>query len=232
MHERTDDLMSLASSISEADLAAYWTRQVQSFFYDGAENSPELALQITRDAMERVNDCFSVNLKKYFSTNGQARFNHLHSDQYAMFLYIASNVAYRVHNSSVIAEKLYLLNKALHGLDALYSIALPAHFSFTHPLGTVLGRASYGDYFAVYQGCTVGSTGLDSYPSFGEGVLMYANSSVIGACTIGDDVVVGAGALVVSTDIPSGSLVVGRGPDLRILKNRLPAKSRAFLPNI
>ena len=39
-------------------------------------------------------------------------------------------------------DKLFLLNKALHGCDIYYEVALPSVFLLVHPLGTVLGRAS------------------------------------------------------------------------------------------
>lgn len=45
---------------------------------------------------------------------------------------------------------------------------------------------------------------------------MYANSSLIGKCDIGDNVILGAGALVKDAVIPSNSLVFGQSPNLII----------------
>lgn len=224
--------MNFHSSLTAEKLAEYWNRQLSHLFDDGNPVTDHDALEITVLALERVNDCFSANEKKYFRSGDRVEFHHLHSDQYSMFLYLASNVANNHFQPSSAAEKLYLLNKTLHGIDALFSVELPRHFSFTHPLGTVLGRASYGDFFAVYQGCTVGSTSVERYPSLGTGVVMYANSSVIGACKIGENVVIGAGALVIETDIPSNTVVLGRTPNLRIIDNSVSTTTRAFGPSL
>ncbi len=53
-------------------------------------------------------------------------------------------------------------------------------FAVQHPVGTVLGRASYSDYFICYHNCTVGANLDNDYPSFGRGIVMYGGSRVIG----------------------------------------------------
>lgn len=45
---------------------------------------------------------------------------------------------------------------------------------------------------------------------------LFAGSAVLGACRLGDDVVIGAGALVVDTDIPPQSSVFGARRELTI----------------
>jgi serine O-acetyltransferase len=45
-------------------------------------------------------------------------------------------------------------------------------------------------------------------PTLGRRVQVYAGATVLGPITVGDDVVIGAGALVLK-DVPSGSTVVG-----------------------
>lgn len=49
---------------------------------------------------------------------------------------------------------------------------------------------------------------------------MYANSSFIGKCNIGDNVILSAGTLVKDTDIPSNSIVFGQSPNLIIKENK------------
>ncbi len=63
-----------------------------------------------------------------------------------------------------IADKAYALNKALHALDAFYEVELPDVFAVQHPVGTVLGRATYSDYFICYHNCTVGANLDNDYP--------------------------------------------------------------------
>src|SRR5690606_10500928 len=96
-----------------------------------------------------------------------------------------------------------------------------------HPIGTVLGRAVYGNGFVVMQGCTVGNKG-GSYPVLGERVVLCAGSSVIGNCKIGNDVCIGAGAQLIDREVPDGSTVVGHDTTLRILPRTSPLLRQVF----
>jgi serine O-acetyltransferase len=210
----------MIQSLSNQDLARYVNLQLSTFFPDGASSSEELILSLSERVNERLEHCFNGLVNRYFSQDGEARFDHLHSEQYGMYLYLLGNEAWRSSpEGAKLATKTYLLNKALHGFDAYYEITLPPIFWLAHPLGTVLGRADYGNYFAVMQGCTVGNKS-GFYPKFGERVLLSSHSSVIGDCRIGNDVCIGAGALLIDIDVPDGSTVVGRGSDVRILAKR------------
>src|SRR5262245_16138731 len=102
-------------------------------------------------ALERVEFCFSrLGLKGYCDDTGP-RFSHLYTDQYAVFLYYLSNSAFTAAPGHPLADKAYALNKALHSLDAYYEVGLPDIFALQHPVGSVLGRASYSDYFLCYH---------------------------------------------------------------------------------
>ena len=176
-------------------------------------------------ALQRVERCFQGIDNKYFKTeSGGVKFNPFHSVQYMTFLYTLANELYRNGMSSTLSDKLYYLNKTMNGLDMFYAIELPDIWSAEHPVGSVLGRAKYGDGFFFYQGCTVGGNrgkdGILYYPVIGKNVRMYANSSFIGKCNIGDNVILGAGALVKDTDIPSNSIVFGQSPLLIIKENK------------
>ena len=59
-----------------------------------------------------------------------------------------------------------------------HEVELPDIFLFSHPLGTILGRARYANYFLVYQHCTIGSNLDGIYPTFGEGVAMFGGKNV------------------------------------------------------
>ena len=54
------------------------------------------------------------------------------------------------------------------------------------------------------------------YPVFGDFVTMYSNSSVIGNCRIGNNVVIGANTCIKDEDIPDNCLVFGSSPNLVI----------------
>ena len=182
-------------SLKPADLALYVRKQFEHLFPDGADLGDLPGLVDL--ALGRVEHCFShVRLKGFFDA-GQPRFSHCHSDQYAIFLYYLANTAFREKPGHPIADKAYALNKALHALDAYYEVQLPEIFALQHPVGTVLGRASYSDYFICYHNCTVGANPGNDYPSFGRGVVMYGGSRVIGKTSVGDNTLVSTGAIVI-----------------------------------
>lgn len=110
----------------------------------------------------------------------------------------------------------------MHSIDWFYTIELPIHFLCEHPLGSVLGKALYGDYLLIYQGTTVGGSIKDDtllYPKFGNNIIMFANSSVIGKCQIGENVIISAGTRIINQDVPANSIIFGESPNI-IVKSR------------
>lgn len=195
--------------MTQESLAAYVSRQLGVFFPDGRLIPVETLQPYIESALERTRLCFMGIQKKKFREGDQVMFNYLHPDHYAMFLYLLSNTVSRHDRSDPLAFRLYYLNKVLHGLDAFHDIELPEVFQFMHPSGTVLGHAKYGNYFCVYQGCTVGSDEGGVYPEIGDYVVLYAKSSVVGHSRIGNNVVIGAHAAVINADIPGNKVVLG-----------------------
>jgi serine O-acetyltransferase len=192
-------------SLDRSALAQYVKRQFDLFFPDGATsgNLPK-AVEL---ALQRTEYCFSkIGVKGYSDANG-ACFNHLHTDQYAAFLYYLSNSAFR-EGEGAIAERAYVLNKALHALDAFYEVELPPVMLLVHPVGTVLGRAKYGDYFCCYQNCTTGANASDVYPTFGRGVVMYGGSRIIGDTRIADNTFIATGTIAMDQKSLSANSVL------------------------
>lgn len=175
-------------------------------------------------ALEKCESNFWASSNKYFFIEmggaKNVRFNPYHSVQYMIFLYYLSHEIYVNTQNSILCDKIYYLNKIMNGVDLFYAIELPQKFGAEHPLGSVMGRAKYSEGFFFYQGCTVGGTvGKNAkiyYPVLGENVQMFANSSILGRCKVGDNVKIGAGALVKNEDIPSDSIVFGQSPNLII----------------
>lgn len=165
-------------------------------------------------ALERVECCFSRVRNKYYSDGGATRFDPLHGCQWTAFLYLLANEIWRSGGGSV-CDKLYAVSKALSGMDLYYQVGLPDVFFFDHPVGSVIGRASYSNYLDFGQGCTVGNN-HGVYPSFGESVFLMSDSKVVGDCRIGDFVIIGANTYIKDREVPSGSLVFGQEPDVVI----------------
>lgn len=81
-----------------------------------------------------------------------------------------------------------------------------------HGMGVVIGEtAIVGDYSLIYQGVTLGGTGKESgkrHPTLGENVVVGAGAKVLGNIQIGNSVRIGAGSVVLR-DVPSDCTVVG-----------------------
>ena len=82
-----------------------------------------------------------------------------------------------------------------------------------HGMGVVIGEtAEIGDDCTIYQGVTLGGTSLDKgkkrHPTLGKGVVVEANSQVLGSFTVGDGAKIGSAA-VVTKPVPAGATAVG-----------------------
>lgn len=204
-------------SIEKNELIEYVTNQVNTFFPDKYNIRTIEIKKIMDRTLDRTNYSFSQTTLKYYNENGIVKFNHLHSDQYSMFLWFLSNEAF-LNEKINIAEKLFYLNKALNCIDALYSIKLPDIFMFCHPIGTILGNAHYKNYLVVYQAVTIGASIEEIYPTLEENVTLFENAKVIGNCHIGKNVTISSGTTVINTDIPNYTIVFGQGKEL-VLKD-------------
>jgi serine O-acetyltransferase len=98
-----------------------------------------------------------------------------------------------------------------------------------HGMGVVIGEtAEVGDECTIYQGVTLGGTalvkGAKRHPTLGRGVIVGANSQVLGGFTVGDGARIGSGAVVVKP-VPVGGTAVGN--PARILQAEVDAAREA-----
>lgn len=194
-------------------------RQLNSFFIVNDFSSIKEKIA---EAYERCLIALAASDNKYLCTDGKPQFQLQHSGCWAIFLYFLSN-SLKKGDQNDEAGQIYYLNKILHSIDWYCEIELPEHFMVEHPLGSVLGRADYGDYLFLYQGVTIGgnvSLSEDTilYPVLEDYVLLYSNAKVLGNSHIGNNVIIAADASVINEDIPNNSIVFGRSPNL-IIKN-------------
>jgi serine O-acetyltransferase len=208
----------MKTSLDQAALAAYLGRQLEAFFPDGRSHDVG---RVTRRALERVERCFERVVLRFYRDGDQTVFNHLHSDQYATFLYFASNTAFREAQDLDLASKIYGLNKALNGLMCMYDTELPEQFLIIHTVGMMLGKARYADYFVAVHNAVIG-TDRGITPRLGEGMIIYGGAAVIGDCDIGPRVSIAARATVRNQSIPGGHVVAGTSPDLIIKPSGRP----------
>lgn len=198
----------MKSNISNSDLSIYTISQVERFFPDESKIEFRVFCKYVDKAFERLEHCFSFINSKYFTENKETVFDYLHGDHYSMFLYFLSNTIFTANYDIDVSKKLFLLNKALFGIDIFYEIYLPDIFLFVHPLGTVIGRGKFDNNLIIYQGCNIGGN-HDTYPTIGKYVTLHPNVSILGRCKIGDNCEFGANSMIIDKDLESNSVYFG-----------------------
>ena len=85
-------------------------------------------------------------------------------------------------------------------------------FFIDHGAGVVIGETTeIGHDVTIYQGVTLGGTGKEKgkrHPTIGNNVVIGAHAIILGAIVIGDNSMIGAGA-VVTKPVPPDTTVVG-----------------------
>jgi len=192
----------MKGSLSKYGLNQYVQLQLQRFFPD---NSPVYTIEnALPEALRRLEVC--INSVKLWTPS---YFNHLHSSQYCTFLYLLARTAYEQNASTEICTKLFLLNKALNGIDLFYEIKMPSKFFIGHSTGIVLAKANYGEHLVLYQNCTVGKNNGIS-PTLGQGNIIYPNAAVLGNSTTGDYTTISQGTRLIDTSTPPRSIVFNK----------------------
>lgn len=80
-------------------------------------------------------------------------------------------------------------------------------FLFAHPYSTVLNAESIGNNFYCIHCTTLGKTEKGK-PIIGDNVTLGANVTIIGPVNIGNNVIIGAGSIVVK-DVPDNCVIAG-----------------------
>jgi len=110
------------------------------------------------------------------------------------------------------ARLLSHLGRMFTGIEIHPGATIGRRFVIDHGMGIVIGETTeIGNDVMVYQGVTLGGTSMKKekrHPTLGDGVVVGAGAKIIGAVTVGAGARVGAGAVVVR-DVPDGKTVVG-----------------------
>ena len=158
-----------------SDFHALAEKQLRALFpWTDADSADAGAAYADVDARFLAN-CSRIRNKYYANAT---LLSPLQSCQYAMFLYFLS----RAFKRSQAKDMTYNLLKMVSGADIFHQIELPETFFFAHPVGSVLGRAAYGNHFMFAQGVTVGNN-KGAYPTFGDCVCLNSGVKVLENCT-------------------------------------------------
>ena len=110
------------------------------------------------------------------------------------------------------ARVLAQLTRASTGVEIHPGARIGRRLFIDHGTGVVIGEtAVIGDDVTMYHGVTLGGTTwrpVQRHPTVGDRVLIGAGATLLGAIAVGADSVVAAGAVVVRS-APAGSLLTG-----------------------
>ncbi len=123
-------------------------------------------------------------------------------------------IAHRLwlHGFKLGARLVSSFSRWMTGIEIHPGATIGRRFFIDHGMGVVIGEtAEVGDDVTLYHGVTLGGTTWQKgkrHPTLGDGVVVGAGAKVLGPITIGANARVGSNA-VVNKDVPEGATVVG-----------------------
>ena len=98
------------------------------------------------------------------------------------------------------------------GLEIHPGAQIGRGFFIDHGSGVIIGETTIiGDNVTLYQGVTLGGTGKETgkrHPTIGDNVMISAGAKIIGSFTVGENSKIGAGSVVIG-EVPPNCTVVG-----------------------
>ncbi len=130
---------------------------------------------------------------------------------HALFMHRAAHCLWGKGEKS-IARLISHLSRALTGIEIHPGAVIGSRFFIDHGMGVVIGETTeIGDGVLLYQGVVLGGTSLEKkkrHPTIGNNVVVGAGAVILGAITVGDNSRIGAGSVVIKP-VPPCATVVG-----------------------
>lgn len=127
---------------------------------------------------------------------------------------ISYRLAHRLHKWHIplLPRMISYATRIITGIEIHPAAKIGRRFFIDHGDGVVIGETTeIGDDVLIYQQVTLGGTGKEHgkrHPTLGNNVIVGAGAKVLGSITLGDNVRVGAGSVVIE-NVPENSTVVG-----------------------
>lgn len=135
----------------------------------------------------------------------------LYSGVHALIRYRIAHFFYR-SGLKFLAHCISAVARFWTGVEIHPAATIGKNLFIDHGHGVVIGEtAVIGDNCTIYQGATLGGTGKERnkrHPTLGDNVVVGAGAKVLGNITVGSNVRIGANSVVL-TDVPDNCTVVG-----------------------
>src|SRR5256714_2122318 len=138
---------------------------------------------------------------------------------HALLFYRLAHKAW-THDWLLLGRFLSHLGRVLTGIEIHPGAQIGRRLFIDHGMGVVIGEtAEVGDDVMLYHDVTLGGRSLrrtKRHPTLGDGVIVGAGARVLGPVVVGKGAQIGANAVVVR-DVPDGAIVVGVPGQVRVL---------------
>lgn len=130
---------------------------------------------------------------------------------HAVWLHRLASFFWR-HRLKFLARLVSHMNRFLTGIEIHPGAKIGRRFFIDHGMGVLIGEtAEIGDDVLMYTGAVLGGTSLKKekrHPTIGNNVVIGTGAVILGAITVGDGAKIGAGSVVVKP-VPPEATVVG-----------------------
>jgi serine O-acetyltransferase len=144
---------------------------------------------------------------------------------HALWGYRAAHLLWNGPGTKLPARLLSQLVRFLTGVEIHPGAQLGRRLFIDHGMGVVIGQtAQVGDDCVIFHGATLGGTSMrhgKRHPTLGDGVVVGAGAKVLGPVWIGDGARIGANAVVIR-DVPAGAAAVGVPAKIRQAADHRP----------
>ncbi len=116
------------------------------------------------------------------------------------------------HDFRLLGRLISHINRLLTGIEIHPGAKIGRRFFIDHGMGVVIGEtAEIGEDVLMYQGAVLGGTTLEKkkrHPTIGNSVVIGAGATILGPIKIGNGALIGSGSVVIKP-VPPGATVVG-----------------------
>ncbi|MFA4905988.1 MAG: serine O-acetyltransferase [Candidatus Margulisiibacteriota bacterium] len=159
----------------------------------------------------------------------------LYQGLWAMFFHRIAHFLYSIH-IPILPRLISQISRILTLIEIHPGAKIGKRFFIDHGNGVVIGETSViGDDVLMYQGVTLGGTGKEHgkrHPTIGNNVVIGAGAIILGNIKIGENSRIGAGA-VVTKPVPPNSTVVGNPARIIVREGqRIETLAHADIPDV
>ncbi len=160
---------------------------------------------------KKINDDIEYILENDPAARSKIEVFFLYPSVHALISHRIAHCFYK-HKMFFIARLISQINRFITGIEIHPGAKIGSAILIDHGMGVVIGEtAVIGNRVTIYHGTTLGGTGKETgkrHPTVGNDVVIGAGAKVLGPITIGDNSKIGANSVVLK-NVPKNSTVVG-----------------------